>query len=81
MAPPMAMSRISGSRPPSSPRPVSVGAALGAGVGTGVALAAGVETSVTTTCTAVFGLPFVITGTPAALRQVAFESPTSAVTT
>ena len=35
------------------------------------ALGAGVETSVTTTWTAVFGLPLVMTGTPAALRHVA----------
>ena len=54
---------------------------LGAGLGEGVALGAGVETSVTTTWTPVFGLPLVMTGTPAALRHVAASSPTSAVTT
>ena len=42
-APAIATRRISGSSPPSPPRPVSIGA-LGAGVGTGVALGTGVET-------------------------------------
>ena len=50
-------------------------------LGTGVALGTGVETWVTTTWTPAFGFPLVMTGTPAALRQIPVESPTSAVTT
>ena len=57
-----------------------VGDAVGAGrrVGLGEAWA---MTGVTTTWTPDLGLPFVMTGTPAAFRQVAPLSPTSAVTT
>ena len=70
------------SRSPLPVRPGS-GAGLGDGVGAVVAVALGVATTtgVTTTWIAVFGLPLVRTGTPAAFRQVAPWSPTSAVTT
>ncbi len=60
------------SRLPSSDRPRSgAGAALGAGLGLGLGLGlAATATGVTTIWTPLFGLPFVMTGTPATLRQV-----------
>jgi hypothetical protein len=58
---------------------VSIGS--GAGGGTGVGAGVGLTTSETTTWTAVLGLPFVMTGTPAAFCQVwPLSSPTSAWT-
>ena len=84
MAPMIAIRMMIPSRPTSRDRVGSGGGAgLGAGVGGGASVGLGeaTTTGVTTTWIAVFGLPFVMTGTPAALRQVAPSSPTSAVTT
>ena len=72
------------SRLPSSDRRLSgTGTALGAGLGVavGLALGAAAATGVTTIWTPLFGLPLVMTGTPATLRHVWPSSPTSAVTT
>ena len=76
------MTTIQGRRSPVLPKFVG-------GVGTGdadVGLADGLglapaATTLTTTSMPDFGFPLVMTGTPAAFRQIAPPSPTSAVTT
>ena len=65
------------------PLEVTSGAGAGIGDADGVAVGLGdaTATSVTTTWMPDFGLPFVMTGTPAAFRHDVLASPTSAVTT
>ena len=72
---------IHGSRSPALPvSGTGIGRGDADGDGDGLALGAA-DTGVTTTWIPDFGLPLVMTGTPAALRHVAPLSPTSAVTT
>ena len=67
--------------------PLEVTSGVGAGIGDADGVAVGLgdgdatATSVTTTWMPDFGLPLVMTGTPAAFRHDVVASPTSAVTT
>ncbi len=77
-----AITMIQSSRSPLvPPAGGGIGAADGLGDGLGLGLAFATATWTTVTSTPDFGFPLVMTGTPAALRQIEALSPTSAVTT